>query len=135
MRRKPLVATITLALVLLKALGVYYGFYSGSTSTAKAVSLGLEFNAHATPFYMVLDNALLEMKGVNVTNILLFKTGMELAAGVARGDIAAGQACLGPILVMIDKGIPIRIIGKIHDGGFAVIVNPDRVSSVKDLNG
>jgi len=129
------VVAITLALVLLIAIGAYYSLYSVNTSTAGAISLGLEFNAHATPFYMVLDNALLKMKGVNVTNILLFKTGMELAAGVARGDIAAGQACLGPILVMIDKGVPIRIIGKIHDGGFAVIVNPDRVSSVADLNG
>jgi ABC-type nitrate/sulfonate/bicarbonate transport system substrate-binding protein len=60
---------------------------------------------------------------------------MELAAAVARGDVTAGQACLGPIIMMIDKGIPVKIIGKVHDGGYALVVNPGRVKEVRDLNG
>jgi NitT/TauT family transport system substrate-binding protein len=99
------------------------------------VSLGVEFNAHATPFWELLEDDSFEKNGINVSQVMKFKTGMELAAAVARGDIVMGQACLGPILIMIDQGIPVKIVGKIHDGGFALVVNPTEIRSLEDLNG
>jgi len=105
------------------------------SSTQASVSLGIEFNAHATPFFVLFDEESFEENNINVTKILLFRTGMELAAGVARGDVVAGQACLGPIIMMIDRGIPVKIISKIHDGGFAIVVNPSIIKDLKDLNG
>ncbi|MEM1605211.1 MAG: ABC transporter substrate-binding protein [Fervidicoccaceae archaeon] len=99
------------------------------------VSLGVEFNAHATPFWVLLEDDSFEKNGINVTRVMKFKSGMEVAAAVARGEIVMGQACLGPILMMIDQGIPVKIVGKIHDGGFALVVNPTEIHSLEDLNG
>jgi len=133
MRSKILLAVIATVLVIATIL--YYIYSKGTTTSAKPIALGVEFNAHATPFFMLLDGNLLGKNNINVTSLLLFRTGMELAAAVARGDVTAGQACLGPIIMMIDKGIPVKIIGKVHDGGYALVVNPGRVKEVRDLNG
>jgi NitT/TauT family transport system substrate-binding protein len=133
MRSRILLAVIATVLVIATIL--YYIYSKGTNTSAKPIALGVEFNAHATPFFMLLDGNLLGKNNINVTNLLLFRTGMELAAAVARGDVTAGQACLGPIVMMIDKGIPVKIIGKVHDGGFALVVNPGRVKGVRDLNG
>jgi len=133
MRSKILLAVIATVLVIATIL--YYIYSKGTNTSAKPIALGVEFNAHATPFFMLLDGNLLGKNNINVTNLLLFRTGMELAAAVARGDVTAGQACLGPIIMMIDKGIPVKIIGKVHDGGFALVVNPGRVKGIRDLNG
>jgi len=133
MQSKILLAVIATVLVITTIL--YYIYSKGTNTSAKPIALGVEFNAHATPFFMLLDGNLLGKNNINVTNLLLFRTGMELAAAVARGDVTAGQACLGPIIMMIDKGIPVKIIGKVHDGGFALVVNPGRVKGIRDLNG
>ena len=133
MRSKILLAVIATVLVIATIL--YYIYSKGTNTSAKPIALGVEFNAHATPFFMLLDGNLLGKNNINVTSLLLFRTGMELAAAVARGDVTAGQACLGPIIMMIDKGIPVKIIGKVHDGGFALVVNPGRVKGIRDLNG
>ena len=133
MQSKILLAVIATVLVIATIL--YYIYSKGTNTSAKPIALGVEFNAHATPFFMLLDGNLLGKNNINVTNLLLFRTGMELAAAVARGDVTAGQACLGPIIMMIDKGIPVKIIGKVHDGGFALVVNPGRVKGIRDLNG
>ena len=108
-------------------------YFLGKPSFKGNVSLGVEFNAHAAPFWELLEDNSFEKNGINVTQVMKFKTGMELAAAVARGDNVMGQACLGPMLIMIDRGIPVRIVDKVHDGGFALVVNPTEIRSLEDL--
>jgi NitT/TauT family transport system substrate-binding protein len=133
MRNRTFLAVVAIVLVIATVL--YYTYSRSVTTGAKSIALGVEFNAHATPLFIVLDGDLLRKSNINVTSLLLFRTGMELAAAVARGEVVAGQACLGPIIMMIDRGIPVKIIGKVHDGGFALVVNPGKVREVRDLNG
>ncbi len=132
MRRNTGIMLVTIVAIITIMLTTYL---TTQSPTQASVSLGVEFNAHATPFFVLFDEKSFEENNVNVTKTLLFRTGMELAAGVARGDVIAGQACLGPIIMMVDKGIPIKIIGKVHDGGFALVVNPNVIKDLKDLSG
>lgn len=135
MKRRIIVLIIVISVTMLVLGMLCYDYAKRLTISTNTISLGVEFNAHATPFYILLEKGSLRENGINVTNLLLFRTGMELAAAVARGDIVAGQACLGPIIMMMDKGIPVKIIGKIHNGGFALVVDPDKIKDLKDLNG
>ncbi|MGC8974662.1 MAG: ABC transporter substrate-binding protein [Thermoprotei archaeon] len=100
----------------------------------ESISLGVEFNTHATPVWVALHADLFSKHNLNITTLLKFRTGAELAAAMARGDVDAGWACLGPILNIIDQGIDVKIIAKIHNYGYALVVNPSKISSVKDLN-
>jgi len=127
--------TRIIAIIIVATIAIMLTMYLFTRPPTQNVSLGVEFNAHATPFFVLFDEKSFEGSNINVTKILLFRTGMELAAGVARGDVVAGQACLGPIIMMVDKGIPVKIIGKVHDGGFALVVNPNVVKGLMDLNG
>ncbi len=133
MERK--IRIILLIIVVILIVSGYYNYTRRLATSAHAISLGVEFNAHATPFYVLLEKESFREGGINVTNLLFFRTGMELAAAVARKDIVAGQACLGPIIMMVDKGVPVKIVSKIHDGGFALVVNSSKIKDLKDLNG
>lgn len=99
------------------------------------VGLGVEFNTHATPVWIALNDGALERAGINVSKVFKFRTGLELAAAMARGDVDVGWACLGPALLIIDKGIPVKIVGKVHNHGYAIVVNPNKIKDVGDLNG
>jgi hypothetical protein len=45
--------------VLVIAAILYYIYSKGTNTSAKPIAPGVEFNAHATPFFMVLDGNLL----------------------------------------------------------------------------
>ena len=106
-----------------------------SGGTLYNVGLGVEFNTHATPVWVALHDGLFSKYGINVSSVLKFRTGLELAAALARGDVKVGWACLGPALLIIDKGIPIEIVAKVHNHGYALVVNSSRIKSIEDLNG
>ncbi len=129
MRGKLMLLVIILAVFLSE-------FLTGCVQQQKAdVGLGVEFNTHATPVWIALNDGSFEKAGINVSKVFKFRTGLELAAAMARGDVDAGWACLGPALKIIDKGIPVKIVGKVHNHGYALVVNPEKVKSVTDLNG
>ena len=135
MRKEMTAAIITLAIVL-PVTAYYLVFnYVGGTGIHYNVGLGIEFNTHATPVWIALHDGLFSQHGINVTDVLKFRTGLELAAAMARGDVKAGWACLGPALLIIDKGIPVKIVAKVHNYGYELVVNPDKIRSVSDLNG
>ncbi|MEO3992986.1 MAG: ABC transporter substrate-binding protein [Desulfurococcaceae archaeon TW002] len=114
---------------------VYWVVYFVNSATHyENISLGVEFNTHATPVWVALHTDLFKKYGLNITMLFKFRTGADLAAAIARGEVDAGWACLGPILNLIDKGVNVKIIGKIHNYGYALVVNPDKVSSISDLS-
>ena len=121
-----------LKLVILLLLG---GLLAGCMQQKAGVGLGVEFNTHATPVWIALNDGSFERAGIKVSKVFKFRTSLELAAAMARGDVDIGWACLGPALKIIDKGIPVKIVGKVHDHGYSLVVNPKKVKSVTDLNG
>ena len=127
--------SIVAGVVLITLLIVYWFTYlTKPVASFEDVSLAVEFNAHATPVWVALHADLFKKHGLNITKLHKFRTGADLAAAMARGEIDAGWACLGPILNLIDQGVDVKIIAKIHYYGYALVVNPDKVSSISDLN-
>ncbi|MEM2277359.1 MAG: ABC transporter substrate-binding protein [Zestosphaera sp.] len=125
------ISSLVLAVLLL----IYWSMFLVSpVASAENVSLGIEFNAHATPAWIALHADLFKKHELNITKLFKFRTGADLAAAIARREIDAGWACLGPILNLIDQGVDVKIVMKVHDYGYALVVNPNKVSSIEDLN-
>ncbi len=135
------VARISIIVIIVIIIGSCVGVYIRNYLTAPlptttySVGLGVEFNTHATPVWIALSKDLFSKYGLYISRVLKFKTGLELAAAFARGEVQAGWACLGPALMIIAKGVPIKIVAKVHNYGYALVVNPGRVKSISDLNG
>ena len=133
LRVKIIAIIVTIALII-SLIATYIISLSGHRVKAFSIGLGVEFNTHASPVWVALHEDLFKKYNINVTKVLKFRTGLELAAALARGDVKAGWACLGPLLMIISKGIPIKIVAKIHNHGYAIVVNPRYVRSIQDLS-
>ncbi|PKP54752.1 hypothetical protein CVT91_18430 [Candidatus Atribacteria bacterium HGW-Atribacteria-1] len=63
-----------------------------------------------------------------------YVTGMALASALARGDIQVAYICLVPAInVYANAKVPIKIVAGTHKYGYGLVVNPDKIKSVKDL--
>ena len=130
---KQLVAGVAVSLLIISY--VSYAYFTSGMTASNHISIGVEFNTHATPVWIGLKSHLFRSQDVEIGKVFKFRTGLELAAALARGDVKVGWACLGPILLILDKGIPIKIIGKYHNYGYELVVNPSEIRSVYGLNG
>jgi len=137
MDKAKIIAGVIAAILIASLVGAYaYAhFLSQRAESLYSVGLGVEYNTHATPIWIALHDGLFKKYGLNVTNVVKFKTGLDLAAAMARGDVQVGWACLGPALMIIAKGVPVKIVAKVHNYGYALVVNPKKVRDLKDLNG
>ncbi len=90
----------------------------------ESVRLGIEFNTHATAAWIALKNRLFERYGIKVAKVVKYRTGMELAAAFAHGDVDAAWACLAPIVKMIAKGAKLYIVGAAHYYGYGCVGRP-----------
>ncbi|MEM0302041.1 MAG: ABC transporter substrate-binding protein [Archaeoglobaceae archaeon] len=115
---------------------LYSLFFWQSDSLGREIKLGLgvEFNTHATPIWVAVHTGLFEKHGITVETLLKFRTGADLASALARGDVDLGVACLGPIVNLVDREVDVKIVGKVHNRGYALVVNPERIRSLSDLN-
>ena len=137
MDKAKIIVGVVTAVIIVSMIGVYayMHFFSRRAESLYSVGLGVEYNTHATPIWIALHDGLFRKYGLNVTNVVKFKTGLDLAAAMARGDVQVGWACLGPALMIIAKGVPVKIVAKVHNYGYALVVNPKKVRDLKDLNG
>ena len=59
---------------------------------------------------------------------------MALAAALARGGIEVAYICLIPAInAYANAGVPIKVVSGIHKYGYGLVVNPDKIKTVKDL--
>ncbi len=127
---------LALVIAVVSALSIGSLFWVRENASAQeTVSLGVEFNTHATPVWIALHNNQFEKNGIRVDRVFKFRTGLELAAAMARGDVDIGWACLGPALMIIDKGIPVVIVAKYHNYGYGIVVDPKVIRDIGDLEG
>lgn len=121
--------------IFLVVLSIYWFIHLANPAVGlESVSLGVEFNTHGTPAWVALHTDLFKKHGLDITTLLKFRTGAELAAAIAREEVDVGWACLGPILNLIDQGVDVKIVMKIHNHGYSLVVNPNRILSVADLS-
>jgi NitT/TauT family transport system substrate-binding protein len=99
-----------------------------------SIGMAVEFMNHAVCAYVSEDKGWFEQEGLRITAYESYVTGMALAAALARGDIQVAYICLVPAInVYANAKIPIKIVAGTHKHGYGLVVNPDQVKTVKDL--
>ncbi len=97
------------------------------------IKIALEFTDHAASAYISLDKGWFEDEGL-IPSTYSYVTGMSLAAALGRGDIQAAYMCLFPAInAYANGGVAIKIVSGTHKHGYSLVVNPDRIKTVKDL--
>jgi len=100
----------------------------------KPVGMAVEFNAHSACAYISQDKGWYEKEGLTLSAYETYATGMALAAALARGDIGVAYICLVPAInAYANAGVPIKIVAGTHKYGYGLVVNPDKIKTVKDL--
>jgi len=98
------------------------------------IGMAIEFTDHAACAYIGQDKGWFEEEGLKLTAYESYVTGMALAAALARGDIQVAYICLVPAInAYANAGVPIKIVAGTHKYGYALVVNPDKVKGIKDL--
>jgi len=113
-------------------------FIMGECVSKKKASLGMavEFMDHAACAYISQDKNWFEEEGLNLTSYESYVTGMALASALARGDTQVAYICLIPAInVYANAKVPIKIVAGTHKYGYGLVVNPDKIKSIKDLEG
>jgi len=108
----------------------------GECASPKTVPIGMavEFMDHAACAYISQDKGWFEEEGLNLTAYESYVTGMALASALARGDIQVAYMCLIPAInVYANAKVSIKIVAGTHKYGYGLVVNPDKIKSVKDL--
>ena len=103
------------------------------TAEAADVRIAVEFNDHSAAFWVALDKGFFDEEGVRVS-YKVFSTGLELSAAMKAGDVDMAIACLGPILVIADKGYDIRLVEMLHNHGYSLVARPG-INSINELRG
>lgn len=106
----------------------------GAAQEETPLGMAVEFTDHAACAYISQDKGWFEEEGLSLTTYESYETGMALAAALARGDIQVAYMCLVPAIdVFANAKVPIKIIAGTHKYGYGLVVNPDKVKTIQDL--
>lgn len=121
-------------LSLILGLLIFTSFGECSPSKMVPISMAVEFMDHAACAYISQDKGWFDEEGLNFTSYESYVTGMALASALARGDIQVAYICLVPAInVYANAKVPIKIVAGTHKYGYGLVVNPEKIKSVKDL--
>ena len=117
-------------------LGILFFTFFGECFSEKKIPIGMavEFMDHAACAYISQDRGWFEEEGLNLASYESYVTGMALASALARGDIQVAYMCLIPAInVYANAKVPIKIVAGTHKYGYGLVVNPDNIKNIKDL--
>lgn len=98
------------------------------------IGMAVEFMDHAACAYIAQDMGWYEEEGLNLTAYDSYVTGMALAAALGRDEVSVAYICLIPAInVYANAGVPIKIVAGTHKYGYGLVVNPDKIQTVYDL--
>ncbi len=104
------------------------------TAANRPIGIAVEYNDHAACAYIAEQKGWYEDAGLKVSTIESYVTGMALGAALNRGDIEAAYICLVPAInTYSNAGVPIKIVSGTHHYGYGLVVNPEIVETVADL--
>jgi len=99
-----------------------------------SIGMAVEFMDHAASAYISQDKGWFEEEGLKLTAYESYVTGMALASALARGDIQVAYICLVPAInTYANAGVPIKVVAGTHKYGYGLVVNPNKIKTVKDL--
>src|SRR5665648_599375 len=123
-----------LFMLLLVSLLIFASFGECIAQEETPIGMAVEFMDHAACAYISQDKGWFEEEGLNLTSYESYVTGMALASALARGDIQVAYMCLVPAInVYANAKVPIKIVAGTHKYGYGLVVNPEKIKSVKDL--
>jgi NitT/TauT family transport system substrate-binding protein len=121
---------------LLTMLGLMLVMIIGGCAEKEEAHIGMavEFNDHAACAYISQDKGWFEDGGLKLTAYENYVTGMAIAAALARGDIQVAYICLVPAInAYANAGVPIKVVAGTHKYGYGLVVNPEKIKTVEDL--
>ncbi len=100
----------------------------------KEIRVAVEFNDHAASAHVAKEKGWFRDRGLNLSSIKSYVTGMALAAALARGDVQVAYICLVPAInVYANARVPIKIVSGTHLYGYGLVVNPEKIKGPEDL--
>lgn len=121
-------------LLLILGLSIFSSFGECAPSKTVLIGMAVEFMDHAACAYISQDKGWFEEEGLNLAYYESYVTGMALASALARGDIQVAYICLVPAInVYANAKVPIKIVAGTHKYGYGLVVNPEKIKSIKDL--
>jgi len=107
-----------------------------ASSAQERLGMAVEFCDHAASAYIAKHMGWFEEQGLAFDHYDTYLTGMSLASALGKGDIDVAYMCLAPaISAYANGGLSIKIVAGTHRYGYGLLVDPDRVNSVEDLEG
>jgi NitT/TauT family transport system substrate-binding protein len=115
-------------------IAIPFGGCAQGSQEGAPIGMAVEFNDHAASAYIARDKGWFEKEGLKLSAYESYVTGMALAAALARGDIQVADICLVPaITTYANAGVPIKVVAGTHKYGYGLVVNPEKIKTVKDL--
>ncbi len=103
-------------------------------SQKDSIGMAVEFMDHAACSYIAQNKGWYQKNGLKLSAYESYATGMSLASALARGDIQVAYVCLVPAInAYANAKVPIRVVAGTHKYGYSLVVDPDKVKTVKDL--
>lgn len=100
----------------------------------KLIVIAVEFNSHAACAHVAKSKGWYKEAGISIQAFDSYVTGMSLAAALTRGDVDAAYICLIPAICAYANGrVPLKVVAGTHQYGYAVVVNPEKISVPSDL--
>lgn len=125
---KPFLLSITGLLLLVSLWGCT------RNSQNESIGMAVEFTDHAACAYIAQHKGWYQKNGLKLSSYENYVTGMALASALARGDIQVAYICLIPAInAFANAKVPIRIVAGTHKYGYSLVVDPDKVKTVDDL--
>jgi NitT/TauT family transport system substrate-binding protein len=124
-----------LLLILLVFASISIPLVGKCVSKEKAsISMAVEFVDHAACAHIARNQGWFEAEGLKVTAFENYITGVALAVALGRSDINAAYICLIPAICAYANGkVPLKVVAGTHKYGYGLLVDPDKVKNVKDL--
>jgi NitT/TauT family transport system substrate-binding protein len=102
--------------------------------TTRPINLAVEFVDHAACAHIAKHHNWYAKTGLNVNSFDSYATGMGLSAALAKGGIDAAYICLLPAInAYANAHVPIKVVAGTHLYGYGLIVNPEKIKTLKDL--
>ena len=121
-------------LSLILGLSIFASFGECAPPKSAPIGMAVEFMDHAACAYISQDKGWFEEEGLNLTSYESYVSGMALASALVRGDIQVAYMCLIPAInVYANAKVPIKIVAGTHKYGYGLVVNLDKIKSIKDL--
>lgn len=104
-------------------------------NNSNEINIAVEFVTHAASAHIAKSKGWYKEAGLNVKAFDSYVNGMALGAALSRGEADAAYICLSPAInAYANARVPLKIVCGLHLYGYSLVVNPDKIKKVEDLN-